>query len=119
KLDPLARQVLVLALGRDAKVGSTKEHGRCLAGCVARDWDRTELRKQRRVPGHGVGDYSDLPAVRDDHRDVTLREGLVLLGLVAGLVRASELAAQALQDHEALLRLGAVARAGPRASRLR
>src|SRR5439155_20631149 len=38
KLDPLARQVLVLALGRDAKVRSTKEHGRCLAGCVAREW---------------------------------------------------------------------------------
>src|SRR5215467_5588667 len=114
QLDPLPGEVLVLALGRDAQVRSAEEDGCGVTRVVARDRECAEVGLKRGVAALRVGDDSDFPAVGDDHRDVTLRERLVLLGLVAGLVRARELADDSVQGREALLRVGAVECTGPR-----
>ena len=100
---PLVGQGLVLALGRDAEVGAAEEDRGGLAGVVAWDREGAELVFEVRVAALGVGDDADLPAVGDDHRDVALREGLVLLELVAGLVGARKLRDQVVQLGEPLL----------------
>src|SRR5260370_13260422 len=66
----------------------------------------------------GVGDAPALPAVGDDHRDVTLRESSILLRLVTGLVGFGKRADELAQCRQALLRARAAQRSLPLASRL-
>src|SRR5216684_1389876 len=70
-------------------------------------WDResVELVLQSGVAALGVEDHADLPTVGDDHRDVALREGLVLLRLVTGLVGARVVGDQVAQHGQSVLRL--------------